>query len=119
MGRSEDRMTPYDRGLACRAHLGAAECPNLDAQRLQRAFACISRTRGLGSVASRQCSLQLAGSDGELLGRAHERRDLRRECELDGLFPRHGSSFVKGGVGSRLAEPGTGRGEVALAPGLG
>src|SRR5215211_5636023 len=52
-----------------------------------------------------------------LLDHAHERRDFRRECELDGLFPRHRSSFVEGSVGSRLAEPGTGRAEVALAPG--
>src|SRR5438876_9036213 len=73
--------------------------------------------RGLGSVASRQCSLQLAEPDGGLLDRAHERRDLRRESELDGLIPRHGSSFVEGSGGSRLAEPGAGCAEVALAPG--
>src|SRR5207249_6221086 len=39
--------------------------------------------------------------------------------ELDGLVPRHRSSFVEGSRGSRLAEPGTGWVEVALAPGLG
>jgi len=33
------------------------------------------------------------------------------------LVPRHGSSFVEGSGGSRLAEPGTGCCEVALAPG--
>src|SRR5437899_1267380 len=57
-------------------------------------------------------------SDG-LLDRARERRDLRRECELDGLVPRHRSSFVEGSAGSLFAEPGTGWAEVALAPGLG
>ena len=40
------------------------------------------------------------------------------ERELDGLVPRHRSSFVEGSAGSRLAEPGTGCAEVALAPGL-
>src|SRR3954447_21933584 len=72
--------------------------------------------RGLGSVASRQCSLQLAEPDCGLLERADERRNLRRECELDGLVPRHRSTFVEDSAGSRLAEPGTGCAEVALAP---
>src|SRR5439155_17373936 len=44
---------------------------------------------------------------------------LLSQRELDGLVPRHRSSFVEGGVGSRLAEPGTGWVEVALAPCLG
>src|SRR5438045_3350753 len=77
----------------------------------------ISRMRGLGSVASRQCSLQLAEPDCGLLERADERRDLRCECELEGLVPRHRSSFVEDSAGSRLAEPGTGCAKVALAPG--
>src|SRR5207249_10795008 len=44
---------------------------------------------------------------------------LLSQRELDGLVPRHRSSFVEGSVGSRLAEPGTGWVEVALAPCLG
>src|SRR5256885_10288842 len=44
---------------------------------------------------------------------------LRSQRELDGLVPRHRSSFVEGSRGSRLAEPGTGWVEVALAPCLG
>jgi hypothetical protein len=42
---------------------------------------------------------------------------LLSQRELDGLVPRHGSSFVEGSAGSRFAEPGTGCAEVALAPG--
>jgi hypothetical protein len=45
--------------------------------------------------------------------------DFLSQCELDGLVPRHGSSFVEGSAGSRLAEPGAGWNEVALAPRLG
>src|SRR6266480_2923938 len=44
---------------------------------------------------------------------------LRSQRELDGLVPRHRSSFVEDLVGPRLAEPGTGWAEVALAPCLG
>src|SRR4051812_20666654 len=80
-------------------------------------FASISRTAD--SAASRfdspRCSSQK--HDCGLLERADERRNLRRECELDGLVPRHRSSFVEASAGSRLAEPGTGCAEVALAPG--
>jgi len=44
---------------------------------------------------------------------------LLSQCELDGLVPRHGSSLVESSAGSRLAEPGPGWNEVALAPRLG
>ena len=51
--------------------------------------------------------------------RRASRRGDRGSCqrELDGLVPRHRSSFVEGSAGSRLAEPGAGCAEVALAPG--
>ena len=97
---------------------GSQGARTLMRSRCNVSFAYISRMRGLGNVASRQCSLQLAEPDGGLLERAHERRDLRRESELDGLVPRHCSSFVEGSVGSRLAKPGTGRAYVARAPRL-
>src|SRR5215204_3102893 len=80
-------------------------------------FPCISAYARTRQRRVSTMSLQLAGPDGGLLERPYERRALRRECELDGLVPRHGSSFVEGGAGSRLAEPGAGCAEVALAPG--
>jgi hypothetical protein len=45
--------------------------------------------------------------------------ELLSQCELHGLVPCHGSSVVEGSAGSRLAEPGAGWNEVALAPRLG
>jgi len=72
----------------------------------RRLSPCPARAPARGRRAEATSTLAL---DGRLLS----------QRELDGLVPRHRASFVRGSVGSRLAEPGTGRGEVALAPGLG